>query len=350
MMSFPDSLHGTSAEPDGQVYPLVRVEQGSKPVDGALSLQALRNGVVPTAEAMSLILETVEGVDDLEKLHAFAATWEKATQQLEDALEKTAEIAEFRVRLERKIGLQFLQTDHRGGLGSKSHNTTSNRGGSSEGLPENVGKHKASWYRKVATVPEDVFDAYLAQQKAKGKPPSANGVITFAAALERKGAKPAKTRSTKRSTKVVAVGSELAKLPSVPDDVIDVVKRLLTVDVIVGGNHKAFPKALTVAADLLQSKKLRGDVFVAECPDPATWLPKLSAARTNASVAQVVVMIPATTGADWFKLVEEGKWVCCFPRGSAVAVLYAGGKRHGFWAAFHPLGAVLAPGYGGESH
>ena len=339
------SADGLQPEPEELRLPVANGDQEAVPgQESAIVLRALRGGVVPTSDTMSLLLEQVEQVDDMERLHAFAATWEKATRELHDAFEKAAEIAEFRVRLERKLGLKFLQNDHRGGHGSKSRNTTSNRGGSSEGLPENVGKHKASWYRKVAMVPEEEFDAYLAQQKEKLKLPSANGVINFALARARKGGKLGKTGSAKRSTKVVAAGSETVDLPGVPDDVIDAVKRLLTVDVLVGGNHKAFPNALKVAADLLQSKKLRGDVFVAECPDPAAWLPKLAAARADATVAQVVVVVQAATGSDWFSLVEEGKWVCWFPRGSATAVLYAGGKRYGFGASCHGLGAVLYAG------
>lgn len=302
------------------------------PVDGKLP------AVIPPSAQMLQLLESVEDVDEMKTLHDAAAAWEETTERMEKAVEEVARIAEFRLRVERRIGLHLMQTVKHGGDRARLHNVTLPQDGL---LPEWLSGRMANWYRKIARIPEDVFAAYLGRQKEIKKRPSANGAIKYAA--EKAGNEERGSRRPSRKSK--QPGGAHSTPPAMPDEVLAAVKQFMDVDVLVGGDPGVSPKAHRVDPDLLSRQSLKGNVFVAECLDPESWLPKLATARLKGSVTQVVVVVPATTGAEWFKRVAEGNWACCFPSNSSLAVLYAGEQRDAFWATFHWQGAVMVPGH-----
>lgn len=314
-----------------------RVENGND--DGLLPAVARPtppSGGVPSAAALARVLEETTDVETLRCLHEQAAVWEEAGARLKLAQEEVVRIAEFRIRIERKMGEQLAQTVHRGGHGSNSRSASSKSGGSSAPLPSGI-NWSASWrYRRLATIREDRFEEYLALARAQLRVPSARGVVVFAAEARTENA-PREARKPRSVKATVPLSKNLT----------DAVQRLLTVDVCVGGRSRLMVAARTVGADLIHVKQLEGAVFVAECPDPRAWLAALAAARTRGRVAEAVVVLPAATAEPWFKLLDEGGWSCCFVRGSTTVVAYHGKRTHGFRLAFSELGAVLHGGGSG---
>jgi hypothetical protein len=87
-------------------------------------------------------------------------------------------------------------------------------------------------------------------------------------------------------------------------------------------------------------KQLTGCVFVADCPNPGSWLQQIAAAR----VSETVVLLPVGTDDDWFRQIDKGGWCCCFLRGHVPRlVAYLGSRRHAFWLVFNKIGTVLQP-------
>jgi hypothetical protein len=242
------------------------------------------------------------------------------------------------------MGTHLAQTVHRGGHGSKSNDATSKSGGSSAGLPKDISKQLAGRYRKVAAVSDDLFAAYLAQQKAAMEFPSSSGLLKCGLKASKAGKKPRGGKHRPPSGQAVAVRVELESKVEVPANVIEAVKRVLQVEVLVGGNPRAFPKAQYVKADLLKDRDLRDDVFIADCLDPTSWLPQLVEAAVKRRLVQVAVALPASTSAPWFKRLEQGRWACCFLRGAPLAVAYKGDQKRLFWGVFQELGTVMLAG------
>ena len=65
-----------------------------------------------------------------------------------------------------------------------------------------------------------------------------------------------------------------------------------------------------------------------------------------ADVRETGVVLHCGLGADWFQLIEDGRWLCCCARGAAPPALiaYHGQRKRAFWLAFHELGAILHAG------
>lgn len=318
---------------------VVRVEGEVAPRDnGDAQLPAVVKSTaavpIPSAEAMADALTEVKDIGEMHNLHEQAAAWEAVTTRFKLANEEVARIAEFRIRLERKMGAHLAQTVHRGGHGSKFRSGTSNRGGASAGLPSCVRKGAAFRYRALAAIPDELVEQYFEAERVGRAVPSSRRLKKFAL----------RTTGAKRSRAAARQRRSAQQVGSIPADVLDALRRFMRVEVLVGFGASSFRDATVLQPDAVQIKKLRGNVLVTECPDPGAWLPRLAGLRLKGGLEQVVVVVPATTGAEWFKLIEEGKWVCCFPRGSSLVVLYHGARTHGFWTALHHLGALLHAG------
>lgn len=89
-------------------------------------------------------------------------------------------IAEFRIRLERKIGQHLTQTVKRGRPTKRSGRLTFSEDQEAPQLPQGVNKEMARQYRKLAAVPEESLDAYLVRARESESVPSSKGLIKFA--------------------------------------------------------------------------------------------------------------------------------------------------------------------------
>jgi hypothetical protein len=317
----------------------VLVEAANEAVgDGGEQLPVVANSAVggaltvPTDEQMSLALANANDGESLKSLHDVVAALQKTAEQFKVAADEIGRIAVSRLFIERKLGAHLAQTVRRGGRGSKSTRLISIRGGSSAGLPPGVTPQMAAKYRELAGIPESVFAAYLDRTNAEGRVPSANGARRFAT----KGAGEApkvRVRANRRSEVAVAQ-------PVLTPQLLDLVQRVLgDIDVCVG--EAKVKCRLRVSASTVTSKQLRGNIFVAECLDPAEWLPKLAKLRREAAVDQVIVVLPAETWAPWFSAFAGDDWGWCFVRGAQPPVMLAHlGRSRGFAVAFSQTGVL----------
>jgi hypothetical protein len=81
--------------------------------------------IIPAAPVLEGLLAHTTDIRTLRDLHEEVAVWEAATIRLKAAFDEVARIAEFRIRLERKIGAQLARTVRRGGRGSNSQRASS---------------------------------------------------------------------------------------------------------------------------------------------------------------------------------------------------------------------------------
>lgn len=317
--------------------PRITVSRVEEP--GSQMLPAVPNLVqaLIASPQLQLVLDSIKSIDEMHTLHEQVAAWEDVQKRMAAANEEIVKIATVRLRLERKIGAHLAETVKWGGHGSRSDSLTSIRGGSSGPLPQGINKQRASWYRSIAKVPEDVFEAFLTDRATKGKPPSATALLKCV---------PKKSASRPRQPKAGSNGT--AAPPHVPresvgvgltPEILGAVARLMDVDLVVGEGHSAWPQAAHAHPDALRPAQLSGRVFVGSCPDPASWLMKLARARSEAKVAQVVVVLPPVHWAEWFKQLEAGGWFCCFTPHAIVA--YCGERTHAFKVTFDEMGAVM---------
>ena len=281
---------------------------------------------------MSLALANANDGESLKSLHDVVAALQKTAEQFKVAADEIGRIAVSRLLIERKLGAHLAQTVRRGGRGSKSTPLISIRGGASAGLPPGISPQLAAKYRKLANIPDDVFTAYLECSKRDGRVPSADGARKFAA-REAGAAPKVRVRASKASEATVAQ-------PVLTPQLLDLVQRVLgDIDVCVG--EAKVKCRLRVPASTVTSKQLRGNIFVAECPEPDEWLPKLAKLRREAAVDQVIVVLPAETWAPWFAALAGDDWVWCFLTGVQPPFMLAHlGHHRGFAVAFADVGVI----------
>ncbi len=225
--------------------------------------------------------------------------------------------------------MELSQTVRRGGNRPKLPQGTLLR---SHGLPEGVSRKQSMVYQQLAAVPEPVFRGYLDACRANRVVPSSTGA--------RKHGRHASRRGQARPGKHVLTG--LLELPS---SVLEAVGKIMTPDVLVGSAKIRSPQHVAPdAQDVFE--RLAGRVFVASCPDPSRWVPKLQELRASGRIARVVFAAPAEVWERWFDQMVRGGWAICFlqdHRAGAVGRLVAhlGEKPAAFRLAMNAVGPVV---------
>ncbi len=312
-------------------------ESSQFPVVAANGIQAL----VDSPQQLQMVLDSIECVEEMHSLHEQVAAWQDVQKRMAAANEQIVKIATVRLRLERKIGQHLAQTVYQGRPRKRSDRLTFS---ASARLPDGINKQRASWYRSIALVPEEMFEAFLTDRANKGKPPSATALLKILPGRE------ARTRTAKRTDDpqlfeavLVVEPTEkvrLAATMATPAIILDIVARVFgEVDVLVGDGD--VPCARKCKASVLRPNDLRGCVVVLDCPDPATWLPKLAALRRSATIEQVAVVLAAENSAAWFIQAALDEWVFGFvPGGETIPMIAFQGRCEGFRAALGLVGGV----------
>lgn len=286
---------------------------------------------VPDEAQFEVMLSGASGAPELSDLRKFVAAWHAVAEKCDAAASEVMRLSVYRLEVERALGAAIIQTVRRGGRGSKSHAATSNRGGASCGLPDGVDKHQSRRYRELAAIPEDEFSAYIAKARESGKPATAQGAHRFAKSV-------VSGRQRAESGRRPQAGLRM------PSDVLQAVGEFMVPGVVVGESE--MPGKTRHASGVDLPACLEGDVFVAQCADPASWLIELHRLRESGVIGQVVVALPAEVWADWFKLLETGGWVCCFlagvraEDGAGVVLASHGVDRAAFGGATSRVGTV----------
>lgn len=244
--------------------------------------------VVPSESQLELALSNARDSRSLVHLHNVVTAWQKASEQFDLAHEEIVRLAESRLRIERKLGAELAQVVKRGRPRLKVIQSDLFQDGEDGRLPSGVTQQMSDGYRKLAAVPESAFEAYLAEARERRKVPSASAARAHAAKL-----RCSRRIRPKKPTKGGAVAASTGDLP---EALLDVVQRVLgDIDVCVGLARVRCKRRLK--SDTLDPNHLRGNVFVAACPEPGKWLPELAKLRRDACVLSPVLAWPQCAAA-----------------------------------------------------
>ncbi|MCA8952988.1 MAG: hypothetical protein KDE27_25985 [Planctomycetes bacterium] len=283
--------------------------------------------VLPTDAEWERALARCVGSDDLIELDRSASAMRDLVRRRLLTKRDVAAVVEWQLRVRRRLGDVLARTVRRGG------DRSANGGKANQyGLPAGVDKHVSLRCRRLAAIPVAVFDEYLSVVRRDCSSPSEAGAIAFAKASGVGLAATPKTRSGDPDAMALRLSAALR----------DAAQRLLgRIDVLVGSTSLTCGRR--VAASTVKAGDLSGVVFVADCLDPSTWLPKLARLRLDRAVEQVLVAMPARTHAGWFAQLAENDWHTCFVRGgqSSVMAVYHGARYEAFYATFASIGVVM---------
>lgn len=288
--------------------------------------------LVPSSEQLLRLRDEAKQNGTLANLRKMVAAWQAVAEQCNVAFEEMTRLATYRLEVERDLGRHLAQTVHRGGDRAKYSRSTL--------LPDDITNNQSAAYQRLAAIPDQAFHAYLADALSRRVVPSSRGARAFAAASGRKAPK-AKAKQKKRGRSVTAEGA-------IPAAVLECIAAIMTPDVIVG--DATVPSKKRLAADSKAGMgQLRGDVLVAQCPDPVRWLSAIEQARRETRVSRAIVVLPATALPEWIAALEHGDWLLCCLRGvrdsngNAVMLAHIGERPSVFRLAFRSLGVVLRP-------
>jgi hypothetical protein len=284
--------------------------------------------VVPSDRQLAVMREQAKRDGTLHDLRQALAACKDVAAKCRGAHEQHVRLGLCLLEVERDLGVLLTQTVSRGRPKKRSHDATFSK---SHELPSDITKQQALRYRALAAIPEEAFRAYLAHAASANSVPSAAGAKRFGVPAE------PKPRPAKREKQ-----SEALELPAA---VFDAISRIMTPDVCVGtGNVGAKACVAPDAKDIFD--RLRGDVVVLKCPDPAKWLTELRRRRSKGQVQQAVVVLLAEVWTSWFRELRETEWSMCFlegvraEHGAGVIVAHHGARASAFRVALGSLGAL----------
>jgi hypothetical protein len=282
---------------------------------------------IPSGERFLQMRTEARQTGTLKNLQKLVAAWQAIGEKCNLAFEEMTRLAVYRLEVERDLGAYLAQTVQKGGDPPKYARRTL--------LPDDITRNQSSAYQKLAAVPEDVFRAYLEHAHHRGVVPSSQGARAF----RMPGHRAAPTRATKKKRRARAA-------VAIPAAVTECIATIMTPDIVVGdANLRAGKRVAPDSKAVLE--QLKGEVFVAQCTDPARWLPAIEQHRRAARITRAIVVLPAEPCAAWFATLEHGDWLVCFVRnvgdGNGVMLAHIGERPSAFRLACRELGVVVRP-------
>lgn len=280
--------------------------------------------VVPARQELELMLASAEDGDSLAALERAAATLLEVAKRQNVIQEQLREVAEWGLRVKRKLGVLLAQTDARGGDRAKLHAAIL--------LPGNLTPSAASRLRQLARIEEADFARYLERARIHASIPTMAGCIRLSHQESRHGkARKAARRNAAHPVRDIEVAPQ----------VLDAIERCLgTIDVCVGDASVNCAKRLE--ADTLTAAKLQGTVLLGTCVDPSVWIDRVVKQQQSARCHQAVILLQAETNASWFRCLARARWTLCFLTSAerAVVAAYIGARTEAFFVAMQQHGLV----------
>ena len=284
---------------------------------------------LPTRSELELMLQSSVGGDSLADLEKAAATLLDVAKRQDLVQDKLVEIAEWHLRVKRKLGVLLAQTSSRGGIRAKAQPAPLLNGGLPPGLDRSVARR----CRQLARIANTDWDAYLESTRALSRMPSAQGALKFG---RPKASSAVSRRSVRKKTKSASGNIEVSP------HVLDAIERCLgEIDICVGDADVKCRRRVPGAR--LTGDDLQGTVIFSARVDPGVWLKKLVELRQCSQCRQVVVLLPTEPGFNWLNHFSGAPWHLCFLAGSdePVVVAFIGVRTEGFFAAMHEHGLVV---------
>ena len=138
------------------------------------------DGLVAQSQ-LERMLAVTESPGELKGLLDKAAAFQELTSRMRVALEEHNRIAEFRIRVARKLGMVLSQTVQRGGSGRKAPGAAQGRGGCSAPLPDGITPAQSSRLQKLARIPDEQFQGYVARCHEHGRALTMAGLLRASA-------------------------------------------------------------------------------------------------------------------------------------------------------------------------
>lgn len=289
-----------------------------------------RGLLLPTGGELELMLNRSEDGDSLADLEKAAATLVDVAKRQDLVKEQLFEIAEWHLRVKRKLGAILVQTDSRGGDRAKSQAATLLNGG----LPPGVNKSSATRCRQLARVVGEDWEVYLSHSHSVGRMPSAGGMLRFAESRRRPSvAKPKSQKQAQSASRNVEVGAQVLAA---------ICRCLGDIDVCVGEADVRCRSR--VDGESLTAADMHGVVLVACVIDPEVWLSEIAKLNRSAQCQHAVVFVRVESSFSWFQQFSDAGWSLCFVDvvGGAVAVAYLGGRCREFVEAMSCFGLVVS--------
>lgn len=288
------------------------------------------DGLVPSESALELALAAADDLDTLSSLRRVAAAHHEVARRCTIAFDDFLRLAVFRIKIERKLGLELARRVRRGGRGSKSPEATSMRGGATVGLPPGITKQTAAKLRALAAVPDDILDAYLDAAGRRRRIPTPGGALAHAS-RSRQPLDPSVRGRTRRKDAF-----------EVPATVHDAIRRFVDpIDTYIHPPQAHDSPRLGARAH--GSRQHLGTIVIVDPRPPADWLVRVAQMRAHGYSEQVVMLLPASTGERWFQQIARLPWRCCFVSGTEqpVLVLYLGPREAAFDLTFRGVGTLM---------
>jgi len=284
---------------------------------------------VPSSSEMELMLAGASDGDSLADLASATAALVDVARRQDVARQQLIEIAEWHMKVKRKLGLLLLQGECRGGDRTKCQAATLPNGGRPGGLNASAAKR----CRQLARISEPVFEGYLTRAKSGQSLPSEAGVIRFAKSpVGAQGEVRKPPRRVKSGDGNIEVGEEA----------LDAVQRCLgDIDVCIG-KAKVECRRRYSAANWVEAE-VSGIALVSVQDGKADWLARAAEWIRAAKCDQVVVLLAEGLDASALSAFSEASWQLCLiaePCPSGV-VAYIGSRREAFFAAMHEHGLVV---------
>lgn len=276
---------------------------------------------LPASGELERMLSECEDGDSLVDLEKAAASLLDLAKRQSLAKQQHIELAEWHLRVKRKLGGILLQVDGRGGNRAKAQAALL------------LDRSAARRFRQLARIAVTDWDAYMVRARSVSRIPSGEGALRFAKSTSRS-AVPKRTRGTKPKSRAGDV--------EVSSEVLDAIERCLgNIDVCVGDAKVSCSKHV-VGAKLTEAD-VQGTVLVTAPVDAEVWLNKFVELKRGAQCEQLVVLLRAETSASWFRHFSCARWHLCFLAEShePTLVAYIGKRSEAFFAAMHEHGVVL---------
>lgn len=276
---------------------------------------------LPASGELERMLSEREDGDSLVDLEKAAASLLDLAKRQNLAKQQLIELAEWHLRVKRKLGGILLQVDGRGGDRAKAQAALL------------LDRSAARRLRQLARIAATDWDDYMVSARSVSRIPSGEGALRFAKSKSHSSVpKRAKGAKPKAGPGDVEVSSQ----------VLDAIERCLgNIDVCVGGAKVSCLKR--VAGAKLTVADLQGTVLVAARVDAELWLNKFVELKRSTQCEQVIVLLPVETSASWFRHFSSARWHLCFLSESHEPTLaaYIGKRSEAFFAAMHEHGVVL---------
>lgn len=321
-----DSGEGVRPVRDSSVYERKPAHQNSV-LKGRGAAQPTM-AVLPSRTELEMMLSSAVDTQSLVQLESASAALVEVAKRQRTAEAKIIEVAEWHLRVKRRLGLMLTHSVARGGARSRSQHATSPVGG----LPKGLDKHAARRCRQLSAIPENLFSAYLRNARVDQRVPSTRGAISYANPGASGGGSPSRRRPS---------GFGAPRLTA--DAMASLEAAMGGVDMCIGrAGIEGVPRRTLTTTKIDQ---VDGTIVFTEFSQStsAKWLDVVTERYRRGVVLQVAMLLSQKLTSAVESRLAEGEWriVILRDEGGSGLLAYLGPRKAAIYAACRPYGLVV---------